>query len=719
METAGMDPTTQDTTANTPLLSCCDVSPCDSAETLSSSQEEDRPISPFYMSNHLSPVHYRPDLVNFLDSTIRSTVQQHLFEANPLGHQVDCEMNPRTASPRGIQIARQRRRQKRQREQEKLQQGKNRTESRGASVSADTDKENLPSSHGSSPHRVDSHVGESGYAEQKLKPRKSKHNPTQLKECVGVLGTYERPAAKYMEAFGTDSSPVENKSSPQQTLRMKIQELPITYDTGRAGSGVGGGGEVQGLDPDCEKKTCEELHRLDLTAKEDNNNNRGDPIVATPSLLKESMDREEARLSPNPGGRLIRQLVEEDSDPMLSPRFYAYGQCQQFLDDTEVPPSPPNAHSFVSRRRSLSLGSCDDDKEELTTAQITKRIHILKKKIHKFEERFEEERKYRPSHSDKAANPEVLRWVNELAKLRRDLKEQKLLKSEEDLPPVTRQRSNTLPKSFGSQLEKKPQQEKVPKPPVESTLDMILKKLQEKRDEVSRPEDIKDMTREHIGAEKLALQKSLLYYESIHGRPVTKNERLIMKPLYDRYRLIKQILCRATIIPVIGSPSSKRRSPALQPIIEGEPALFFNEIKEEEDGSEDEGDSKTQVTVTVRPEISVFGFLDHMSEEVDSFISPVDELCPSKNTTDMRLSNLHSATTQELVEQLQEAREEKKRLRKNLREFEDKFFRQNGRNVQKEDRSLLAEEYSEYKHVKAKLRLLEVLISKRDSPKFI
>ena len=48
-----------------------------------------------------------------------------------------------------------------------------------------------------------------------------------------------------------------------------------------------------------------------------------------------------------------------------------------------------------SRRRSSSLGSCDDEKEELTTAQLSKRIHILKKKIHKYEERFEEERKYR------------------------------------------------------------------------------------------------------------------------------------------------------------------------------------------------------------------------------------------------------------------------------------------------------------------------------------
>ncbi|XP_051992999.1 protein FAM13A-like isoform X3 [Xyrauchen texanus] len=416
-----------------------------------------------------------------------------------------------------------------------------------------------------------------------------------------------------------------------------------------------------------------------------------EPVPAYSSWQRESMDRNEAQVSPHAGGKLIRQLLEEDSDPMVSPRFYAYGDSQQYLDDTEVPPSPPNAHSFVSRRRSSSLGSCDDDREELTSAQLSKRIHALKKKIHRFEEKFEEERKYRPSHGDKAANPEVLRWMNELAKMRKDLKDHKLLKSEEDLTPIPRQRSNTLPMSFGSQLEKKPPETKAPKPPVESTLEAVMNKLQEKRKEAGRPEDIKDMTREQIGAEKVALQKALLYYESIHGRPVTKNERQVMKPMYDRYRLVKQILCRASTIPVI----------------------------EEEDGSDDDNDTNTQFKVTVKPELSILGLLDQLDEETDGFISPIDELSPSKNTTDMRLSNLHAAPMQELVEQLQETREEKKRIRKNLSEFEDQFFKQNGRTVQKEDRSPLAGEYNEYKHIKAKLRLLEVLVSKRDSSKFI
>lgn len=74
--------------------------------------------------------------------------------------------------------------------------------------------------------------------------------------------------------------------------------------------------------------------------------------------------------------------------------------------------------------------------------------------------------------------------------------ESKLKISEEDLGPVVRQRSNTLPKSFGSQLEKEDDKkqdlsDKSAKPAVEVTLDSIQKKLQEKRAETNRPEDIK------------------------------------------------------------------------------------------------------------------------------------------------------------------------------------------------------------------------------------
>ncbi|XP_051474877.1 protein FAM13A isoform X6 [Apus apus] len=643
----------------------------------SSSQEDERPMSPFYVSAHVSQVSSNiPATGEYLEKTIRSAVEQHLFDVHGSGGQSSEDSESGTSSASSNVSARQRRRHHKEQEEARR--------NRDMEV---VNKENIPSGFSNledcilAAQEVEKLQDNSSYLSERNKPKRQKSS-TKLSELN------------------------DNQDSPVLTSSMKIQEHPSIPENKLQRN--------QDAD-DQENSFVSEVPRLDLTALCDDN--WEEPIPALSSWQRDGLDSDEARLSPQ-AGRLIRQLLDEDSDPMLSPRFYAYGQSQQYLDDTEVPPSPPNSHSFM-RRRSSSLGSYEDDREDLTPAQLTRRIQGLKKKIRRFEDKFEEERKYRPSHSDKAANPEVLKWTNDLAKFRKQLKESKLKISEEDLGPVVRQRSNTLPKSFGSQLEKDDDKkqdlsDKSAKPAVEATLDSIQKKLQEKRTETNRPEDIKDMTRDQIAAEKVSLQKALLYYESIHGRPVTKNERQVMKPLYDRYRLVKQILSRANTIPIIGSPSSKRRSPLLQPIIEGETASFFKEIKEEEEGSEEDSNVKPDFTITMKTDFSVRSFLDQLEDDADGFVSPVDDKVPSRSNQDMGLSNLHEASIPELLEQLQEVREEKKRIRKKLRDFEDNFFRQNGRNVQKEDRTPMAEEYNEYKQVKAKLRLLEVLISKRD-----
>ncbi|XP_055558456.1 protein FAM13A isoform X6 [Falco cherrug] len=597
----------------------------------SSSQEDERPMSPFYVSAHVSQV----------SSNIPATGEEVVNKENiPSGFSnlEDCILATQ--------------------EVEKLQDNS------------------------------------SGYLSERNKPKRQKSS-TKLSELndnqdspvtmesFSSSRPIDRTGPDDMEILSEESKESENDEvffrHPQLTSSMKIQEHPSIPENKLQRN--------QDAD-DQENSFVSEVPQLDLTALCDDNNWE-EPIPALSSWQRDGLDSDEARLSPQ-AGRLIRQLLDEDSDPMLSPRFYAYGQSQQYLDDTEVPPSPPNSHSFM-RRRSSSLGSYEDDREDLTPAQLTRRIQGLKKKIRRFEDKFEEERKYRPSHSDKAANPEVLKWTNDLAKFRKQLKESKLKISEEDLGPVVRQRSNTLPKSFGSQLEKDDDKKQdlsdnSAKPAVEATLDSIQKKLQEKRTETNRPEDIKDMTRDQIAAEKVALQKALLYYESIHGRPVTKNERQVMKPLYDRYRLVKQILSRANTIPII----------------------------EEEEGSEEDSNVKADLTITMKTDFNVRSFLDQLEDDADGFVSPVDDKMPSRSNQDMGLSNLHEASIPELLEQLQEVREEKKRIRKKLRDFEDNFFRQNGRNVQKEDRTPMAEEYNEYKQIKAKLRLLEVLISKRD-----
>ncbi|XP_062902910.1 protein FAM13A isoform X1 [Mobula hypostoma] len=712
---------------------------------INSSQDDDRPMSPFYLSTHVSPINNNSSAGDFIERTIRSAVEQHLFDSHGSGGQSPEESESGTSLLSAVGCARQRRRHLKEQD-----------EPWRSRETDDINKENIPSAFsGNEENRSglveplqqgDKKLKEtnSSYIEEGMKPKRQKSScklselnknqdsPMPMESSSVSSSWTSDPGHRGSLTFQTHSDDVTERERKESAFcdgdsydhikltlntAMKIQEPPSQSDVART---------PRTPEPaTAEGSSTLEIPRLDLTGLSEDKE-LGEAGPALQMWKSPDAESEEARLSPQ-AGRLIRQLLEEDSDPMLSPRFYAYSQSQQFLNDTEVPPSPPNSHSFM-RPRSSSLGSYDDEREELTPAQMTRRIQNLKKKIRRFEQKFEEERRYRPSHSDKATNPEVLKWMNELTKLRKQLKDAKLKVPEEDIIPQVRQRSNTLPKSFGSQLERGPEKEqekkqevaeKVQKPSVETTLDTILKKLQEKRAEVNRPEDIKDMTRDEIANEKVALQKGLLYYESIHGRPVTKAERQIMMPLYDRYRLVKQILSRANTIPVIGSPSSKRRSPLLKPIIEGETASFFEDLKEEEDGTEDDGNPKMDFAVTAKPGFTIRSFLDQLDDSMDAFTPPVNERTPARCSLDLRLSNLHSASMPELLEQLQEARADKKRLRKTLRDFEDTFFQENGRNVQKEDREPMAEEYNEYKHVKAKLKLLEVLISKQDSSKVI
>ncbi|XP_066887801.1 protein FAM13B isoform X14 [Kogia breviceps] len=422
---------------------------------------------------------------------------------------------------------------------------------------------------------------------------------------------------------------------------------------------------------------CVQIPHLDLKNVSDGDKWE-EPFPAFKSWQEDS-EFGEAQLSPQ-AGRMNHHPLEEDCPPVLSHRSLDFGQSQRFLHDPETLDSSSKALSFARIRRS-SFSSKDEKREDRTPYQLVKK---LQKKIRQFEEQFERERNSKPSYSDIAANPKVLKWMTELTKLRKQIKDAKHKTSDGEFVPQTRPRSNTLPKSFGSSLDHEDEEnedesrviQKEKKPSKEATLELILKRLKEKRVERCLPEDIKKMTKDHLVEEKTSLQKSLLYYESQHGRP--------------------------------GSPSTKRRGQMLQPIIEGETAHFFEEIKEEE---EDGVSLSSELTDILKTAVQAQSSLENSESDMEEN--------QERLALDLRLSSTRAASMPELLEQLWKARAEKKKLRKTLREFEEAFYQQNGRNAQKEDRVPVLEEYREYKKIKAKLRLLEVLISKQDSSKSI
>ncbi|XP_039668724.1 protein FAM13B isoform X3 [Perca fluviatilis] len=500
-----------------------------------------------------------------------------------------------------------------------------------------------------------------------------------------------------------------------------------------------------------------------------------DPVPAFKSWQDDS-ESGEAQLSPLASRMLPLPLLpleedgEEDEEEggqeaspsssrshphLLARRFLDFGAhgAQRFLQQDPDAISPTKAQ----RPRRASVGSKEAMRGgDSMTHQLTKKLQHLKKKIKQFEEQFEKERNYKPSHGDRAANPKVLKWMTDLTKIRRQIKDAKH-RAESELGPQTRPRSNTLPKSFGSTLDQgacdAAGEVKGQRPTIEETLEIIQCRVKGKRQEDGWPDDIKKMTKEQLSCEKTVLQKNLLHYEGLHGRPVTREERLVVKPLYDRYRLVKQMLTRVSITPVTVSPSSKRRTQTLQPIIEGETAHFWEEIKEEEEderkeregGEEDEKEEEREEEEEEEEDeeegessggemqssdvIMAVDFVTSSDGSMSSQKQPDRQSdCPmsgkmeegsGKLALDLRLSSSNASSMPELLEQLWKARAEKKKLRKTIREFEEDFYQHNGRNVQKEDRVPMLEEYREYKRIKAKLRLLEVLISKQDSSKSI
>ncbi|XP_059982138.1 protein FAM13C isoform X2 [Lagenorhynchus albirostris] len=387
-----------------------------------------------------------------------------------------------------------------------------------------------------------------------------------------------------------------------------------------------------------------------------------DPVPVHKDVQSEA-DSAPEDLQPVETSRLLYHITDGDN-PLLSPRCSIFSQSQRFNLDPESAPSPPSTQQFMMPRSS-SRCSCGDGKEPQTITQLTKHIQSLKRKIRKFEEKFEQEKKYRPSHGDKTSNPEVLKWMNDLAKGRKQLKELKLKLSEEqgsapkgpprnpscEQPAVPRE--NGKPEAVGPE----------PGSSGEETPDAVLTCVKEKREQLPSQEVSK----------------------------VTKQDKNLIKPLYDRYRIIKQILSTPSLIPTI----------------------------EEEDSDEDCPQGSQQLSLPNPASHLPIG--DHLTYSNE--IEPVRLLLPDEKKEikqpALSMSNLHEATMPVLLDHLRETRADKKRLRKALREFEEQFFKQTGRSPQKEDRIPMADEYYEYKHIKAKLRLLEVLISKQDVAKTI
>ncbi|KAK6641827.1 hypothetical protein RUM44_013545 [Polyplax serrata] len=356
--------------------------------------------------------------------------------------------------------------------------------------------------------------------------------------------------------------------------------------------------------------------------------------------------------------------------------------------DPSVPPSPPREHN-------IRHGKYDSQERKLT-----KQINSIKRNLKRYEEGFQEEFGYRPSQADKMANKDIKKMCSDLNKLRSQLTQFRE-ESMNDPIPAPKHLSFLTCLESGSQQNVTPNVSKHQKSnkTMEEVLQEVEKRLQEKRAQSGRSSEISEMNRGDLLEEKLAVQKALLHLENVFGRPVTKEDRDLVRPLYQRYRSLKRLVIRST------GGKLNNSTGELATILEHETMEFTNSPST----SFDLGEGTLSA-----PE----GLNIPLATETGSLkVQQSDESHNSSSSSDSLGENLHALPLSQLLEQQKTAREEKKKLRRSLKEFDESFQSVAGRRAQKQDRIIVEGIYVNYKQVKAKLRLLDALVAKKSCVK--
>lgn len=228
---------------------------------------------------------------------------------------------------------------------------------------------------------------------------------------------------------------------------------------------------------------------------------------------------------------------------------YIFGFSQEEAVDARVEAMLSPRNSLLLPRRFYSEEEMQipntSNPADLGLKNLAKHINGLKKKIKKYEDEFEENFGYRPSHSDKMSNRDIKRLCTELNKLR---KEHKLLKEDPISALLTLGNANNRQlnaTAAGSPVNNNNGHEKSRTTSMEETVKEVEKKLSEKRIKYNRPDNMEELSYEQLLDEKTAVQKALLHIENSFGRPVSKEDRAVVRPLYDRYRTLKRLLIRA------------------------------------------------------------------------------------------------------------------------------------------------------------------------------
>lgn len=298
-------------------------------------------------------------------------------------------------------------------------------------------------------------------------------------------------------------------------------------------------------------------------------------LAMTVDTASANMVCEEAPVSPSAYRSYLSSRLEED-------------------DDCTMPPSPPvNAEAAfcaTERTKKMVMPNVFDEKADKSATSApagsavggkapghrarNKRFQSIRRKLRQFDSDFEAENGYQPTYDHKMVSSFARPLMIELSSLLNvrsstlrniDYYDAEVEAGREEADAAFEHQASSLSASARSNINRKygctPEPSStVPSKPLSTEdifntifgsakekslvkigemMDEIQHTLSEKRVAVGRPESLDAMTSEQIFDEKLALQKALLRFEALHGRPDSKAERDIVRPVYDRSVVFK------------------------------------------------------------------------------------------------------------------------------------------------------------------------------------
>ncbi|CAG0904345.1 unnamed protein product [Darwinula stevensoni] len=370
-------------------------------------------------------------------------------------------------------------------------------------------------------------------------------------------------------------------------------------------------------------------------------------------------------------------LIQEEDAVISSPRSSMVYQRQATAETSEegdasgeiegdilLPPSPPHCQVMVDGWPSYHK----EPQTQLDASQrhLAKKIRRLKRHLNEEEEAFKAARGYRPSKADMMSHETMSPLLHQIKEAKMEMKR---MKEERDNGRSTSRRPHIL-----------------------QTIINIEKRLEELRGEAGRPESLTAMTPDEVSGEKLDVQRALVYLESLHGKPNTREDKAMVQHIYQRYRLLKRLVARSvTTMGMSNSLSTSARSGGSSTLCEipEHRVLELPEFSPSPSGrGEDSSPSPPQQDPDGDPGLEV-------------------EQLQEKYTV---------STLKELVQKQRLLLEHRKELKREIRLFEEQFEVEYGRMPRTdEDRAPLAQTYRLYKSIKAKLRLVDALRHKAAS----